>query len=269
MRSIDPDQRVRRSGPYEHEWNTYLIQVTPSALRVFLNGTLVNTLASDSPLAVDGYIGLENSSTGAVRFKSIQMLPAATVASTTTVKAAPAAVVVKNGRPSVTVAVDAGGTPVTGNVEISVGGVKTATVALVDGTAHTTLPAFASTGTKSITARYVGSDIVEPSTASTSVTVRKAASTLTARVLPRRIVAKKTKATVQIVVRAPGITPTGAVTVKLGSKTVTGTLVNGQALIRLPRFAKPGTVRGTVTYRGDALTDGVTTSVVVKVVKRR
>jgi hypothetical protein len=251
------------------EWNTYLIQVTPSALRVYLNGTLVNTLTSATDLPVDGYIGLENNASGPVRFKEIQVLPAATATSTTTLSASPAAVTVKTGRAAVSVSVDAGGTPATGQVEISAGGATATTVTLVDGKARATLAPFTGTGTKAITARYLGSDIVEPSTASTTVAVRKAASTLTASVQPRKIVAKRTKATLQVGVRARGITPAGTVTVTVGSTTMTARLVHGRAVFRLPKFAKAGTVRATVTYHGDASTTAVRAAVTIKVVKNK
>jgi hypothetical protein len=218
---------------------------------------------------VNGYVGLENSNTGAVRFKEIQVLPAAMATSTTRVTAAPTAVAVKGDRTSVAVSVDAGGTPATGKVQISVGGAAVTTVSLVDGKARASIGPFTSTGTTSITARYLGSDIVEPSVGSTTVAVRKATATLTTTVQPRRIVARKTRASVQVGVRARGVTPTGTVTVTFGKRSVSGTLVGGRVLVKLPRFAKAGTVRGTVTYRGDAHTTGVTRTLTLRVVKRK
>jgi len=251
------------------EWNTYLIQVTPAALRVYLNGTLVNTLASDTALPVAGYIGLENSNTGATRFKNIQVLPGAVASSTTTVSAAPTSVAVRSDKTTVAVSVAAGGTPATGKVELSAPGLATTIVTLVDGKARAVLGPFATVGSKTVTARYLGSDIVEGSSAATSVVVRKAAATVTASVAPRKIIAKKTRATLQVNVRARGVAPTGIVSVTIAKKTVSAKVVNGRAVIKLPKFAKPGTVRGTVTYRGDSSTAAAAIAVTVKVVKKK
>jgi hypothetical protein len=101
------------------------------------------------------------------------------------------------------------------------------------------------------------------------VVVSKAAATVSASVAPRKVVAKKTRATVRVGVLARGLTPTGTVTLKLGKRTVTGTLVNGRAVLKLPRFKKAGTVRGTLTYRGDAWTAGATATLKIKVRKKR
>ena len=69
-----PDQAAVTSALHPvGEWNTYLIQVTTSQVRVFLNGTLVNTHSAAQPIPVSGFIGLENrGATHNVKFRSIQ-----------------------------------------------------------------------------------------------------------------------------------------------------------------------------------------------------
>jgi hypothetical protein len=190
--------------------------------------------------------------------------------STTAVTVAPGGVKVKSGVAAVSVTVAAaGGTP-TGEVELSVDGATVATVALVNGTAAAGVGPFDTVGTKSVTARYLGSTTSGPSTSPVAtVVVGKAASKAAVKVQPRRIQVRKTKATVAIAVSAPGFTPTGKVKVKIGKKTYTGTLKSGKVTIRLARFAKPGKVRATVAYLGDALTNPVSTTARFTVAKAR
>jgi hypothetical protein len=181
--------------------------------------------------------------------------------STTSVSVATAALKVKQGSTPVAVTVAAaGGTP-TGEVEFSVDGTKVSTVALVNGTATASIGPFDTVGTKSVTARYLGSSTSGPSTSPVAtVVVGKAASKATVKVQPRKIQARKTKATLAIAVTAQGFTPTGKVKVKIGKKTYTGTLRSGKVTIKLPRFTKAGAVRASVTYLGDALTNPVSTT---------
>ncbi|MCW2736595.1 family 16 glycoside hydrolase [Nocardioides sp.] len=84
--------------------------------------------------------------------------------------------------------------------------------------------------------------------------VTKTRPTLKVKVTQKRVVAKATKATIVISVSAAGSTPTGKVSVKVGSTTLKGTLRGGKVTLRLPVFAKAGTARMKVAYAGDART---------------
>ncbi len=188
--------------------------------------------------------------------------------STTTVHASPAAVAVKGGAARVSVQVTAAGVTPTGAVEFSVDGTRVATATLVNGAASATVGPFPTTGRRSVTARYLGSDALEASSGSASIVVNKVSAKLTTTVKPRKIVAKKTRATVRIRVQAPGGTPTGKVTVKVGRKTVSGTLRGGVVTIRLPKVAKPGRVKATVAYAGNAFVKPTSTTLRLKVTRR-
>lgn len=191
-------------------------------------------------------------------------------ASTTSVTVAPAAVKVKAGTAAVSVTVAAAGATPTGQVELSVDGTKVSTVTLTNGTASATVGPFDTVGTKSVTARYLGSATTGASTGPVAtVAVEKAASKATVKVRPKKVQARKTKASLVIGVSAPGFTPTGKVTVTVGKKTYTGTLRTGRVTIRLARFAKPGRVRATVTYLGDALAQPASTTARITVSKAR
>jgi hypothetical protein len=201
---------------------------------------------------------------------SVELPITVAATSTTSVSVAPAAVKVRQGSTSVSVTVAAaGGTP-TGEVELYVDGAKVSTVALASGTATASVGPFDTVGTKSVTARYLGSTTAGPSTSPVAtVVVGKAVAKATVKVQPRRIQAKKTRATVAIAVSAQGYTPTGKVRVKIGKKTYTGTLKSGKVTIRLARFTKAGPVRATVTYLGDALTTPVSTTAKITVSKAK
>jgi 5'-nucleotidase len=200
---------------------------------------------------------------------SVQLPIVVAATSATSVTVAPAAVKVKAGTAAVSVTVvAAGGTP-TGQVELSVDGTLS-TVALVNGVATANVGPFDTVGTKPVTARYLGSTTSGPSTSPVAtVMVKKAASKATVKVQPKKVQARKTKPSLVIRVSAPGFTPTGKVTVKVGKKTYTGTLRSGKVTIRLARFAKPGRVRATVTYLGDALAEPVSRTAKLTVSKAR
>lgn len=203
-----------------------------------------------------------------VRLPIVLRLPAE---STTSVSVAPAAVTVARGTATVSVAVAASDTTTpTGDVEIYVDGVRTTTVTLVDGDATAQVGPFATTGARSVEARYLGDGSTRPSTSQpATVTVSKATPRLTVRTQPAKIVATRTRATVTITTTAAGFTPTGKVTVKIGAKTYTGTLARGKVTVRLATFNKPGTVRAAITYLGDARTRSASTTAKLVVVKAR
>lgn len=190
--------------------------------------------------------------------------------STTSVRIAPSAVAVRRGTAGVTVTVASAGPTPTGTVELLVGGVKRANLTLVGGRATGTVGPFTAVGSQTVTARYLGSAATLPSTsAATRLTVRKAVVKVTAKVAPAKVVARKTRAKVTVTVTAPGLTPSGRVTVKVGAKTYPATLKGGRATVRLARLTKPGTVRATVSYLGDALTEKAATTAKIKVVRAK
>ncbi|HXH77161.1 LamG-like jellyroll fold domain-containing protein, partial [Nocardioides sp.] len=56
------------------QWNRYVVQLTTTRVKVYLNGSLVNTYDSAQPIPTTGFIGLENRGDGhTVDFKNIQI----------------------------------------------------------------------------------------------------------------------------------------------------------------------------------------------------
>ena len=82
----------------------------------------------------------------------------------------------------------------------------------------------------------------------------RAESTIKVKVKPGRVLAGKTRARLDITVASSGATPTGTVRVKVGGRTLQGTLRDGRVVLRLPAFAKAGTVKVKLAYAGDAAT---------------
>jgi hypothetical protein len=263
------------------EWNSYAVQLTGSLVKVILNGTTINTYVNPNNIPLTGFVGLENRGEGHdVSFRNIQIKPGVapdTVDSTTTVSAAPASVTTAQGTASVSVKVaSATGTP-TGQVEVWVDGVKHSTVALTSGAATATVGPFATAGTKSVEARYLGDAATNPSQGATSVTVTdavvvppapaKAASTLKVKLTPSKIVAGRTVPRLTATVTAPGVTPTGTVKVKVGARTYSGTLRGGKVTLKLAKPTRPGTVKVTASYAGDAATAASSTTAKLTVKK--
>ena len=124
-------------------------------------------------------------------------------------------------------------------------------------------------GAHTVTLRHSGGTRVNPVAAvNTRLTVRKAASSLAAKVSPKKIRAKRTKAKVAVTVRTSGFKATGRVTAKVGKKTVgKGTVRNGKVTIKLKKFAKKGTYRVKLTYGGNGYANGSTKTIKVKVRK--
>ncbi|MBW9214679.1 Ig-like domain repeat protein [Mumia sp. zg.B53] len=122
-------------------------------------------------------------------------------------------------------------------------------------------------GAYTVTLRHSGGTRVNPVAAvNTRLTVRKAGSSLAAKVSPKKIRAKRTKAKVSVTVRTSGFKATGRVTAKVGKKTVgKGTVRNGKVTIKLKKFKKKGTYRVKLTYSGNAYANGSTKTVKVKV----
>lgn len=108
-----------------------------------------------------------------------------------------------------------------------------------------------------------------PPSTPTPPPAEKVQAKVSVRVQPKRVVAGATRPKFAVVVTAPGRTPTGAVRVKVGARTYVAQLRSGAATVRLARFRKPGAVRATVSYAGDAQVAPTTTSTRIRVVKPR
>lgn len=94
--------------------------------------------------------------------------------STTKVKAKPGKVVVRRTKATLTITVAGGnGVDATGKVKISAPGQGSKTVMLRNGRATLKLKAFPSTGRKTVTVQYLGSDVLDRSSGKVVVTVRK------------------------------------------------------------------------------------------------
>lgn len=112
---------------------------------------------------------------------------------------------------------------------------------------------------------FNGSAAHEPASASATVVVTKAATTTRAKVGARTTTRKRVTMTVKV--KAAGFAPTGKVVVKRGAKTVgRGTVKNGVAKVKLDRLAK-GKAKLTVTYGGNAVANGSSTTATIRVVK--
>ncbi|WP_210650958.1 5'-nucleotidase C-terminal domain-containing protein [Nocardioides sp. SYSU D00065] len=83
--------------------------------------------------------------------------------------------------------------------------------------------------------------------------------------VPKRVVAKQTRAKLAITVDSAGATPTGTVTVKVGTKRLTARLRDGRATVRLPVWRTTGTRKVVVSYAGDAATRAATRTVRIRV----
>lgn len=260
------------------EWNTYRLEVTTTGVVVRLNGALVTSFTGAVP--ANGFIGLENRSfLDEVDFRAIRIKAGVEpevpdpVASTTSISIKPTTIRAGSGSSVVTVAVTAPeaapGTAVAGEAEIWVAGVRKATVPVVDGRASAKVGPFSTVGTRTVQARYLGSPTVLPSNSAVGkVVVAKAVASMAVAVQPTKIVARKTRASVVVAVRAPGFAPSGVVRVTVLGTTYAGRLSGGKVTVRLPAFRKPGTFRAVVAYAGDARTLKVSKAVSVRVVRR-
>ncbi|WP_141007217.1 family 16 glycoside hydrolase [Nocardioides humi] len=259
------------------EWNTFTIRVASDEVSVHLNGVLVNTHRPASPTSPHGFIGLENRSTGdTVDFRSIRIRPGVdpdppeVVDSTTAVAVSPGTAQVRRDTVAVTATVSSPGATPTGQVEFYVGGVRQSTLPLVDGTVTANVGPFDTAGTTTVEARYLGDAATRPSSSPVAgVVVQRAPSVLTVSVKPKKVVAKRTRAKVVVAVTAPGVLPTGTVTVTVGKATSTAVLQEGRAVVKLKKIKKTGKVRAAVTYAGDPVAGPAAGTATVKVKRAR
>jgi Asp-tRNA(Asn)/Glu-tRNA(Gln) amidotransferase A subunit family amidase len=139
-----------------------------------------------------------------------------------------------------------------------------------DGTASITLPAKAlPVGAHSLTASYTG----DGGTVSgqVAVTVTKAKAKVTAKLKPKKIVVKRTRAKLAVTVGgANHVTATGKVVVTLkGIGKRTGHLSKGRVVFTLPKFAKAGKHVLTIRYAGNGQLSSASDTIRVKVVKKK
>lgn len=142
--------------------------------------------------------------------------------------------------------------PVAGTVTFKDGAsVLAKGVGLTSGTATLTLPARLKAGAHRLTAEFVPSNgqLIGSTSSATTVTVAKVASKVS-RTLKTRIKASK-KPTVSVTVSAKNVTPTGKVTVRIGSRSYTRSLVNGKVKVTFPKLKK-GKYSVQVSYAGTA-----------------
>ena len=122
---------------------------------------------------------------------------------------------------------------------------------------------------KQITVTVTGTkaDYLSSTTTAPAVTAGVAATTLSVDA-PKKV-KKGQQITLTVSVSAVGATPTGKVTVSLGKKEVTGQLVNGKVTLSLGKARKTGKQTVTVTYVPDSGFAAASTTVVVKVIKKK
>jgi hypothetical protein len=168
-----------------------------------------------------------------------------------------------------TVSVKVAPATATGTVTATEAGVSRGSTRLTAGAGTIALPAKSlSVGTHILTLTYSGDAAHKASTGTVTVVVSKATPTLAAKVKPKRIVAKKTRARVVVRVAAEGFTPTGTVKVRVGGHIYRVRLEDGRAVVRLKAFKKPRVYRAKVAYLGDATTLVARTTVRIKVRRR-
>ncbi len=142
---------------------------------------------------------------------------------------------------------------------------------MLAGTATVSLSSTLPVGTTALTVFYAGDGSFDPTSTTTTLTVAKAAtSTRKVSVSPSTIVRKRTKAFVEVRVTAAGFTVDGGtVTVRASGRTSTGTVRDGKVRVRLGTFTTSGPGKKvTVTYSGNGVAKGSSTSFTVKVRKK-
>lgn len=139
----------------------------------------------------------------------------------------------------------------TGEVSVLLGTRTIARGTLADGSVRITLPVGSvPPGAQSLTVQYAGDDDHAASTTTVGVEVAKAAPTV--RLTAPAQVRLGARAPLTVRVTAPGGVVTGKVQVRVGGKTLTGTLSGGVVRFTLPKAAKVGPRKVYVTYLGSA-----------------
>jgi predicted extracellular nuclease len=142
---------------------------------------------------------------------------------------------------------------------------------LTNGTGSINLSRTLPVGTTQLTVFYDGNADFDPTSTTTSVTVAKAATAIKkVSVSPSKIVRNRTKPFITLSVKAAGFTVDGGkVTVRANGKSYTGAVRDGKVRIRLGKFTTSGAKKKvTVTFSGNSVANGSTTSFTVKVRKK-
>ena len=152
-----------------------------------------------------------------------------------------------------TVTINGSGGAADATVSVSVAGVLSTNVNLVNGTGSVSVPATASAGSKAVSVSFAGNAGSYGSSASTTLTIAKAKTASTLKLAKSRIkAAKKAKATVTVKISGSSLKASGKVALKAGSKTIgTGTVKNGKATITLKKLKK-GSYKIKATFAGGA-----------------
>ncbi|MFY0407770.1 PstS family phosphate ABC transporter substrate-binding protein [Solicola sp. PLA-1-18] len=175
----------------------------------------------------------------------------ARVASATTVSISPASSTWGKAR-TVRVTVRSAGKAAAGTVAIKVGSGATVNRTLSAGTASVAVPATLGAGRTAVTARYLGTTAVVPSSAAGTVTVSKASAVVRETYAASVKKGKRATGAVTVSLNGTSLKPTGTVTIKRGSKVVgTGRLSGGKATVRLAKLPK-GKQKLVATYSGSA-----------------
>lgn len=160
----------------------------------------------------------------------------------------------------------ADGTP-TGTVSVRSGTKVLASHALVHGAATLVLARMSlAPGAHTLSVTYSGDDTYAAASTHVKVAVAKARPRLTVAVSGRAH-ARRTAATLRIVVVAPGVKVGGIVKVTAGGRTMTARVSNGHATVRLPRFSSAGAKSVRVAYLGDSHVSARTITVKVHVAR--
>jgi len=159
------------------QWNAYELVVEEDRIVVFLNGTKINEWIDDDPNVdlTTGHIGLQTHGSGDdVFFRNVRIRDLDEPVlrdSTTTATANPPQVMVGRGS-KVTVTVSAEGAAPTGEVQLKSGDAVLGSGTLVDGEVTIETGAFASAGTRTLTAEYAGDATTQPSAGNVEIRVR-------------------------------------------------------------------------------------------------
>ncbi len=163
------------------------------------------------------------------------------LSSSTAAEVVPAKVVVKRTRSTVFATVEVDGKPASGGtVDVFDGAKKLGEGTVTDGQARIQLPAFDTTGTKTLSVRYRGTGTAAASATTVQLTVVKAGPRMDVD-KPGKVLAKRTRPRLAVALAAAGQTVRGKVAiVRHGHVVARGTLRNGNVVFRLPAFKTTG-----------------------------
>jgi hypothetical protein len=160
--------------------------------------------------------------------------------------------------------------PVSGPVSITVDGRSFGTATAAAGRFAVELDRTLAAGTHQVTVAYAGDDLIGAATGAVDVTVAQATPKVTLKVTPRKAKARRTRLTAVVTVTLPGSTVqvSGTVKVKVGGRTLTATVRDGRARLKLPAITKRGKVRVQASYVGSAsIAAGPADAVTVRVTR--